>query len=81
MATQVFDKNDNLVMQRNATQFGTLVTVFCSVDEFHNNGTDSLECSQVTLEDGRSMMAWEALRELSNDNQHHVDFKWRFSNV
>jgi len=75
MATQVFNENNELVMQRNATRNGAAVTVFTSVDLFFNNGDDSLECTQVTLEDGRSMLAFEALNELSNNNWNSVTFK------
>ena len=75
MSTQVLNFSNNLVMQRNATRFGAWVTVFCSCDEFFNSVQDSVEQQMVELEDGRTMRAWEALRELSRRGEVPVSFK------
>ena len=76
MSTQVLNQNNELVMQRNATRFGSLVTVFCSCDAFFNSGQDSVEQQMVEVEDGRTMRAWEALNELSSNGKVAVTFKW-----
>lgn len=75
MSTQVLNQNQEVVMQKNATRFGPLVTVFCTCDEFFNCGQDSVEQQMVEVEDGRTMRAHEALRELSRNGSVHVTFQ------
>ncbi len=77
MATQVFTKDGTLLMQRNATKFGPLLTVFSTCDDFFNSGNDSLERLDVELEDGRTMKAWEAFQALTRNGEVQATFKWR----
>lgn len=79
MSTQVLNQNNEVVMQKNATRFGPMVTVFCTCDEFFNCGQDSVEQEMVTVEDGRTMRAHEALRELSRNGDVHVTFSKKWS--
>ena len=74
MSTQVTNQNDQVVMQRNATVNGAVVTVFSSVDQFFNCGRDSVEQEFVTLETGEVMRGWEALNRLSRNGSVPVQF-------
>lgn len=75
MSTQVFDLSNNLVMQRNATTDGPLVTVFSSCDEFFNCGQDSVEQRLVVVEgQDKPVRAFEALNWLTRGMQSPVTF-------